>query len=90
MISLKGFSFLAFRRQYSKRVNLKTGVTRKGSTPKFPKNEHFLPPDTYTDDLRFALLPYHRQFSLCVKDVIFLHYNISTVPLKMGPRYHWN
>ena len=27
-----------------KRVNLKTGVTRKQSAPNFPKNEHFLPP----------------------------------------------
>ena len=27
-------------------MNLKTGVWRKPSTPNFPKNEHFLPPDT--------------------------------------------
>ena len=26
--------------------NLKVAVTRKQSTPNFPKNEHFLPPDT--------------------------------------------
>ena len=26
----------------------KTGVTRKQSTPNFPKKEHFLPPDTHT------------------------------------------
>ena len=26
-------------------MNLKTGVSRKQSTPTFPKNEHFLPPD---------------------------------------------
>ena len=25
-------------------TNLKTGVSRKQSTPNFPKNEHFLPP----------------------------------------------
>ena len=25
-----------------------TGVSRKQSTPKFPKNKHFLPPDTHT------------------------------------------
>ena len=31
----------------TKRVNLKTGVARKQSTPNFPKNEHFLPPDTH-------------------------------------------
>ena len=30
------------------RVNLRTGVSRKQSTPNFPKNEHFLPPDTHT------------------------------------------
>ena len=28
-------------------ANLKTGASRKQSTPNFPKNEH-LPPDTYT------------------------------------------
>ena len=28
--------------------NLKTGVTRKQSTPNFPENKHFLPPDTQT------------------------------------------
>ena len=33
---------------YFKRTNLKTGVSRKQSTPNFPKNEHFLPPDTHT------------------------------------------
>ena len=26
--------------------NLKTGVSRKQITPNFPKNKHFLPPDT--------------------------------------------
>ena len=29
------------------RQYLKTGVSRKQSTPNFPKNEHFLPPDTH-------------------------------------------
>ena len=29
-------------------MNLKTGVSRKESTPNFLKNEHFLPPDTHT------------------------------------------
>ena len=29
-------------------VNLKTGVSRKQSTANFPKNKHFLPPDTHT------------------------------------------
>ena len=33
---------------WGKRVNLKTGVSRKQSTPNFPKNEHFLPPDAHT------------------------------------------
>ena len=27
-------------------TNIKMGVTRKQSVPIFPKNEHFLPPDT--------------------------------------------
>ena len=31
-----------------KRAILKTGVSRKQSTPNFLKNEHFLPPDTHT------------------------------------------
>ena len=29
-------------------ANLKTGISRKQSTPKFPKNKHFLHPDTHT------------------------------------------
>ena len=29
-------------------ANLKMGVKRKLSTPNFPGNEHFLPPDTHT------------------------------------------
>ena len=38
-------------------------VTRKQGAPNFPKNEHFLPPDTQiiTTVLRFALLLYYRQ-----------------------------
>ena len=27
---------------------LKTGITKKQSTPNFPKNKQFLPPDTHT------------------------------------------
>ena len=56
-------------------ANLKTGVSRKQSTPKFPKNRNFLPPDKKclffgnfgvlcfleTPVLRFAFLPYYRQ-----------------------------
>ena len=30
------------RRKWGKNVNLKTGISRKQSTPNFPKNEHFL------------------------------------------------
>ena len=30
------------------KANFKTGVSRKQSTPKLPKNKHFLPPDTHT------------------------------------------
>ena len=29
-------------------ANLKTGVSRKQNTPKFPKNEDILPPDAHT------------------------------------------
>ena len=36
------------RREKGKRAKLKTGASRKQSTPKFPKNKHFLPPDTHT------------------------------------------
>ena len=56
-------------------ANLKTGVSRKQSTPNFPKNEHFLPPYKkcsffgkfgvlcflQTAVLRFAILPYYRR-----------------------------
>ena len=35
-------------RQQGKRVNLKSGVTRKQSTPNFSENEHFLPHYTHT------------------------------------------
>ena len=31
-----------------KGANIKTGVSRQQNTPSFPKNEHFLPPDTHT------------------------------------------
>ena len=34
-----------FRREKGKRANLNTGVSRKQSTPKSPKNKHFLPVD---------------------------------------------
>ena len=33
----------------SQKVNLKTEEARKQSTPNFPKNERFLPPDTHTN-----------------------------------------
>ena len=35
-------------RQQGQRANLLTGLSRKQSTPNFPRNEHFLPPDTHT------------------------------------------
>ena len=46
-----GFAFSSVRkarRQLRKRVNLKVGVTRKQSTPNFPKNEYFLLLDMHT------------------------------------------
>ena len=36
-------------------VNLKTGVSRKQSTPKFPKKKHFFPPDMHTHVLSGGL-----------------------------------
>ena len=36
------FKAVMYRRQLAKRANLKSGVTRKQSTPKSPKKEHFL------------------------------------------------
>ena len=39
---------ILYFREKSKRTNLKTGVSRKQSMPKFPENKHFLPPDTHT------------------------------------------
>ena len=38
-------------------MNLKTGVSRKQSMPNFPKNKHFLPPDTHTH-FEIVLPPY--------------------------------
>ena len=46
--SSQTYNICLLRRQYGKRANLKTGVSRKQSMPYFPKNEHFLPPDTHT------------------------------------------
>ena len=51
------FAFFSFLNLYynsrgiSKRVNLKTGVSRKQSKPNFPKKEHFLPPEIHPFDL---------------------------------------
>ena len=42
-----------FRRQQGKRTNLKTAVTRKQSTPNFPKNEQLLP------SIRTCMCAYH-------------------------------
>ena len=44
--------------------NLKTGVSRKQSTPKFPKNKHFLPPDTHTFLIPLSFLNISLNFSL--------------------------
>ena len=41
-------------RWYGKRTNLKTGVSKKQSTPSFPKNEHFLPPYQGVRNARFS------------------------------------
>ena len=71
-------------------------VTRKQSTPNFPKKESFLPPDTHTYVLRtrwsflgkfgmlyflvtlvlrFALLPYYRQYTRknCTVGCVYKH-----------------
>ena len=34
-----------------RRPNLETSVSRKQSTPNFPKNDHFLPPDMHNRQL---------------------------------------
>ena len=47
-IDLYQILLLIIRREWGKRANLKTGVSRKQSAPKFPKNNYFLPPDTHT------------------------------------------
>ena len=36
-------NFGAHNFRFGLRANLRTGVSRKQSTPNFPKNEHFLP-----------------------------------------------
>ena len=61
-----------------KRANLKTEVTRKQSTPNFPKNKHFLPPDTYTV-LRFALLSYYRRIEVILMSSLTLYQNKTSV-----------
>ena len=50
------------------------GVTRKQSTPIFPKIEHFLPPDTHTN----ALFPYYRRTVL----------NEVALPLYLNRNWH--
>ena len=66
-------------------ANLKTGASRKQSTPNFPKGEHFLPPDKKcsffgkfdefyfleTSVLRFSLLPYYRRVYPRSCDILF-------------------
>ena len=49
---------IVIRQKRQKKVNLKTGVTRKQSRSNFSKTEHFLPPDTYTHvwDSPFCLI----------------------------------
>ena len=42
---LRSDNSVSFRRQYGKRANVKTEVTRKQCTPNFPKNKYFSPPD---------------------------------------------
>ena len=59
-------------------MNLKTGVSRKQSTPNFPKNEHFLCASEgkkcflETTVLRFALLPYYQRMSLLLLLVLII------------------
>ena len=45
---LPNHKFFFHNPSVTNRANLKTGVLRKQNTPNFPKNKHFLPPDTYT------------------------------------------
>ena len=40
-------------------------VTRKQSTPNFPKNEYFLPPDTRVKNVRFSREIWRALFSYC-------------------------
>ena len=45
---LPNHKFFFHNPSVTNRANLKTGVLREQSTPHFPKNKHFLPPDSYT------------------------------------------
>ena len=51
------------------------GVTRKQSTPNFPKNEHFLPPDTHTRELKAEKMCNTDFFSLGSSSKYSLHRN---------------
>ena len=46
---------------------LKAGVTRKQSTPNFSKNEHFLPPDSHTENVSCNTRLEIRPFTLMPK-----------------------
>ena len=60
-----------------KRANLKMEVTIKQSTPNFPKNKHFLTPDTYTV-LRFALLSYYQRIEVILMSSLLTFYQNKT------------
>ena len=45
-------------------ANLKTGASRKQSTPNFPKNKNLMCSFPETPVSRFAFLPYYRRINL--------------------------
>ena len=52
-------------------VNLKTGISRKQSTPKFPKNKHFLPLDTHTCAYTYArACTYQEVRNVCFSEIL--------------------
>ena len=66
-------------------ANLKTGVSGKQNTPNFPKNQHFLPPDTHTYvwyNTRFEIRPFDSLPTIC--EVGFILFTSIRVPYNVA------
>ena len=64
----------------------KTGVTRKQSTPNFPKNKHFLPPDTHT----YVCVSEGKKFSIIEKFCVLCFLATPVLRFAIMPYYQRN